>query len=170
MLIGCNRNIKKNQAIMMHIYVKPNQDSVFCFFLIIFFTCTFFFFEKLPAIISMNYPWERERERERERIFFSFAPDRGPFWRTQLHWSFTKMLTQMEKKRAFLFLSKSDVFFFFFFSLAHKTSSNNKQITVITQLSAYTNLKLNIKSLKIINQTQDKADKPQAKNEKKKNP
>jgi len=70
----------------------------------------------------------------------------------------------MQKKRASLFLSKSD---FFFFSLAHKTSSNNKQITVITQLSAYTNLKLNIKSLKIINQTQDKADKPQAKNEKK---
>ena len=73
------------------------------------------------------------------------------------------MLTQMQKKRASLFLSKSD----FFFSLAHKTSSNNKQITVITQLSAYTNLKLNIKSLKIINQTQDKVDKPQAKNEKK---
>ena len=35
-------------------------------------------------------------------------------------------------------------------------------------MSAYTNLKLNIKSLKIINQTQDKADKPQAKNEEKK--
>ena len=35
-------------------------------------------------------------------------------------------------------------------------------------MSAYTNLKLNIKSLKIIIQTQDKADKPQAKNEKKK--
>ena len=74
----------------------------------------------------------------------------------------------MLKEWAFLFLPKS--VFFFFFSLAHKISSNNKQITVITILSAYTNLKLNVKSLKIINQTQDKADKPQAKNEKKKNP
>ena len=76
----------------------------------------------------------------------------------------------MLKEWAFLFLPKSVFFFFFFFSLARKISSNNKQITVITILSAYTNLKLNVKSLKIINQTQDKADKQQAKNEKKKNP
>ena len=77
------------------------------------------------------------------------------------------MLNTDAKKVSFSFPPKI-CFFFFFFSLAHKISSNNKQITVITILSAYTNLKLNVKSLKIINQTQDKADKPQAKNEKKK--
>ena len=164
MLIGCNRNIKKNQAIMMHIYVKPNQDYVFCFFYYIFYL-HFFFFEKLPAIISMNYPWEREREREN---FLLFCPRQRSLLKNSTTLKFHKNVNMDAKKRAFLFLSKSD--FFFFFSLAHKTSSNNKQITVITQLSAYTNLKLNIKSLKIINQTQDKADKPQAKKWKKKNP
>ena len=76
----------------------------------------------------------------------------------------------MQKRELFFSSQNLIFFFFFFFSLANKTSSNNKQITVITQLSAYTNLKLNIKSLKIIIQTEDKADKPQAKNEEKKNP
>ena len=168
MLIGCNRNIKKNQAIMMHIYVKPNQDYVFCFFYYIFYLHFFFFFEKLPAIISMNYPWEREREREREREnFLLFCPRQRSLLKNSTTLKFHQNVNTDAKKESFSFPLK---IWFFFFSLAHKTSSNNKQITVITQLSAYTNLKLNIKSLKIINQTQDKADKPQAKNEKKKNP
>jgi mannitol/fructose-specific phosphotransferase system IIA component (Ntr-type) len=55
----------------------------------------------------------------------------------------------------------------FFFFLPKKTSSDNKQITVITKLTAYLNPKLILKILNIINQTQDKADKPQAKNENK---
>ena len=148
----------------MHIYVKPNQDSVFCFF-IIFFTCNFFFFF-LKNCLQL-YPWiipERERDN-----FILFRPQQRSLLKNSTTLKFHKNVKHRCKKSE-LFFSSQNLFFFFFFSLAHKISSNNKQITVITILSAYTNLKLNVKSLKIINQTQDKADKQQAKNEKKKNP
>ena len=168
MLIGCNRNIKKPSYNDAYI-CKTKSGFCLLFFFIIFFTCTFFFWKTACNYIHELPEREREGEREREN-FLLFCLRQRSLLKNSTTLKFHKNVNTDGKKESFSFPLKIWCFFFFFFSLAHKTSSNNKQITVITQLSAYTNLKLNIKSLKIINQTQDKADKPQAKKEKKKNP